>query len=316
MTDHGQGGRTASCDLSILVSRIDTRFMLRTIPHLVRTCRFPFTRRVLVVDTAPLGRRYARRPGIGTMEELRACCAQLIDAGVIDAIAPIDYSPQYRRRMYRKHFAGLMRQTHSNGGYPILGSIFAIEESPADYLVHFDSDILLHQSPGFSWIEEGIRLLRAHPDLVAVLPRSGPPASDGRLRQQEERGEAYERDDARGIYCFKTFTSRVFVMDRRRFEQVLPLRPRMPITELLRNYLTARNTMPEWEVMVGWRVQERGLVRADLTSPHAWTLHPDDRGERFEAALPDVIARIEAGQFPPGQGGYYDLRLDLWTSGD
>jgi hypothetical protein len=29
-----------------------------------------------------------------------------------------------------------------------------------------------------------------------------------------------------------------------------------------------------------------------------------------------VIARIEAGQFPPGQGGYYDLRLDLWTSGD
>jgi len=312
MTQREPGGDAASCDLSILVSRIDTRFMLQTIPHLVRACRFPFARRVLVVDTAPLGRRYARRPGIGTAEELRACCTQLVEAGIMDTVAPIDYSPQYRRRMYRKHFAGPMRQTHSNGGYPILGSIFAVEESRADFLVHFDSDILLHQDPGFSWIEEGIRLLRQHPDIVAVLPRSGPPSPDGRLRQQEERGERYERDP-RGLYAFKTFTSRVFLIDRRRFERVLPLRPRMPVTDLLRNYLTARNTMPEWEVMVGYRLPETGMVRADLSSPQAWTLHPEDRGERFEAALPALIARIEAGNFPQGQGGYYDLLLDLWT---
>ncbi len=301
-----------TCDLSILVSRIDTRFMLHTIPHIVRTCRFPFARRVLVVDTAPLGRRYARRPGIGTLEELRACCTRLIEMGVVDAAAPIDYSPEYRRRMFRKHFAVPMRQTHSSGGYPILGSIFAVEESRADFLVHFDSDMLLYQAPGFSWIDEGIRLLREHPDLVAVLPRSGPPSPDGRLRQQEQTGEAY-RLDRRGWYAFKTFTSRVFLIDRRRFERVLPLRPRMSIGELLRNYLTARNTMPEWEVMVGARLEETGLVRADLSSPHAWTLHPNDRGEPFEAILPDLIARIEAGTYPPEQGGYYDLQLQLWT---
>src|SRR5438045_3228205 len=68
------GGGTASCDLSILVARTDTQFMLRTIPHLVRTCRFPFARRFLMVDTAPLGRRYGRKPGVGTAEELQACC--------------------------------------------------------------------------------------------------------------------------------------------------------------------------------------------------------------------------------------------------
>ena len=198
MNERQDGGGATTCDLSILVARTDTRFMLHTIPHLVRTCRFPFARRVLVVDTAPLGRRYGRRPGIGTAEELRACCTQLLQDGVVDAIAPIDYSPPYRRRIYRKHFAGLMRQTHSNGGYPILGSIFTIEESQADFLVHFDSDMLLYQDSGFSWIEEGITLLREHPDLLAVLPRSGPPHRDGRLRQQEETGERYERD-ARGI---------------------------------------------------------------------------------------------------------------------
>jgi hypothetical protein len=147
---------------------------------------------------------------------------------------------------------------------------------------------------------------------MAVLPRSGPPHPDGRLRQQEETGEAYQ-PDARGIYCFKTFTSRVFLVDRRRFDRLLPLRPRLPALDLLRNYLTARSTMPEWETMIGYRLQETEFVRADLSSTRAWTLHPDERGERFEAALPDLIARIEAGYYPDGQGGYYDLLLDLWV---
>ena len=312
MNDHGHAGDAASCDLSILVARTDTRFMLQTIPRLVRTCRFPFARRFLMVDTAPLGRRYGRKPGIGTAEELQACCRQLVAAGVVDGVVPIDYSPRYRRRIYRKHFGVPMRQTHSNGGYPILGSIAAIEESRADFFVHFDSDMLLYQDPGFSWIDQGIRLLRQNPDLLAVLPRSGPPHRDGRLRQQEETGEAFE-PDARGIYCFKTFTSRGFLIDRRRFDRLLPLRPRLPLVELLRNYLTAHNTMPEWETMIGYRLQETAFVRADLTSTRAWTLHPDERGERFQAALPGVIARIEAGDYPPEQGGYYDLLLDLWT---
>jgi hypothetical protein len=312
MSEPQPGGGGASCDLSILVARTDTRFMLQTIPHLVRSCRFPFARRFLMVDTAPLGRRYGRKPGIGTAEELQACCTQLLQAGVVDDIVPIDYSPACRRRIYRKHFAGPMRQTHSHGGYPILGSIEALEGSRADYLVHFDSDMLLYQEPGFSWIDEGMKLLRAHSDLLAVLPRSGPPHANGRLRQQEETGEAYE-PDARGIYCFKTFTSRVFLVDRLRFDSLLPLRSRLPVADLLRNYLTARSTMPEWEIMVGYRLQETPFVRADLSSTRAWTLHPDDRGERFEAALPDLIARIEAGHYPAEQGGYYDLLLDLWA---
>ena len=306
-----RGGSAPTCDLSILVARTDTPFMLHTIPHLVRTCRYPFARRVLVVDTAPLGRRYRRRPGIGTAEELLACCRKLIGAGVVDAVAPIDYAPDHRRRVYRKHFAVPMRQTHSHGGYPILGSIRAIEESRADFLVHFDSDMLLYQEPGFSWIDEGINLLRAHADLISVQPRSGPPDRDGRLRQQEEAGEAYERDD-RGIFRFKTFSSRVFLIDRRRFDHLLPLRPPLPLLEVLRNYLTRHNTMPEWETMVGCRLQKTAFIRGDLMSTRAWTLHPDERGERFEAALAGVIARVEAGDYPPEQGGYYDLLLDRW----
>jgi hypothetical protein len=71
--------------------------------------------------------------------------------------------------------------------------------------------------------------------------------------------------------------------------------------------------MPEWETMIGYRLKETAFVRADLSATRAWTLHPDDRGERFEAALPSLIERIEQGVYPAGQGGYYDLQLDVWT---
>jgi hypothetical protein len=93
---------------------------------------------------------------------------------------------------------------------------------------------------------------------------------------------------------------------------VLPIRSRLPLIPLLRNYLTSYNTMPEWEVMVGYRLREVGMIRGDLATRQAWTIHPDDRGERFEKALPRIIARVEAGDYPPEQGGRYDLVLDRW----
>ena len=83
-----EGG--ASCDLTFLVARTDTQFMLRTVPHLVSACRVPFARLFLMVDTAPLGRRYGRKPGIGTPEDLQACCAKLIEDGVVDGLVRID----------------------------------------------------------------------------------------------------------------------------------------------------------------------------------------------------------------------------------
>lgn len=78
---------------------------MQTIPHLVRTCRFPFQKRVLFVDTALLGREYLTRPGIGTMEELYACCESLVQDGVIDEVIDIPYATQERKQGYRKHFA-------------------------------------------------------------------------------------------------------------------------------------------------------------------------------------------------------------------
>lgn len=309
----------ASCSLSILAARTDLPFLMQTVPHIVRGCNFQFSDRLLAVDTAPLSGDKVNRPGIGTLDELRQCCHQLKDAGVVDRVEDIDYSDSYRQEVYRKHFGLPIRNSHNYKGYPILGTIFSIENPQTDYLVHFDSDMLLHSEPDYSWVEEGIKLLQQNPDVIAVRPLTGPPTSDGSIHQQVD----YEYD-RNGFYRFNFFSSRVYLIDCKRFEKLLPLPAlwrsynkkilnRLPngIKTML-NYLTNKGQLDSWEVMVSRRLEETKYVRATMESPKAWTIHPKDRSPEFLEALPDIIKYIEAGWYPMAQAGYYDLDLKSW----
>jgi len=286
--------------------------MMHTIPHMVRMCGSGVTERILVRDDAPLRGEWQSRPSVGTPEELRACCDELLERGIVDAVVPVDSSRVYRHRTYSQHLGFPFHDSHSRRGTPVLGYIAGLDVGAADYVVHFDSDMFLHQAAGHSWIKEGIDLLQAHPDVMAVLPRSGPPAQDGRLLQQESIGEGFVRDPA-GFFRFKTFTSRVFLIDRRRFDQLLPLRTGLSVWSQLLDGLGWRPGLPEWETMVAGRLEETDFFRVDLESPRAWTLHPTVRGAAFEAVLPEIIRRIEAGEYPAAQGGHYDIELEEWV---
>ncbi|MEQ9368046.1 MAG: hypothetical protein RIG63_03300 [Coleofasciculus chthonoplastes F3-SA18-01] len=310
---------STTCSLSITVARTDIPFMMHTIPHIVRMCNYPFTQRILAVDTAPLSGDKVNRPGVGTMEQLRDYCDQLLVAGVVDKFVDIDYSPEYQKQIYQKHFGARIRPSHNYKGYPILGTIFSIEEVPGDYVVHFDSDMLIHQQPDYSWIEEGIQLLQNHPEVMSVRPLTGPPKEDGDIHQRVP----YERDPA-GFYKFNFFSSRVYLSDRKRFDSLLPLSvlwrsyknkvlnglPNSLKTKL--NYLTGKGKLDSWEIMVSNRLEETAYVRAVLDSPQAWTIHPKNREPEFIAALPQLIEKIEQGWYPPEQAGYYDLIFEHW----
>ena len=87
---------SSRCSLSIMVARTDIPFMMETIPHLVRTSHYPFVERVLFLDTAPLTGDKVGRPGIGTLEQLRENCAQLVAMGVVDRLVDMDYNDAYR----------------------------------------------------------------------------------------------------------------------------------------------------------------------------------------------------------------------------
>lgn len=308
-----------SCSLWILVARTDIPFLMHTIPHLVRMSNFPFDERVLAIDTAPLTGEKINRPGIGSMEDLRQCTTELLQAGVVDRVIDINYDPAYHQRVYHKHFSTSMPFTHNYKGYPILGSIFTIEDCKSDYMLHFDSDMLLHQQADNSWIEEGMKLMANHPELMSIQPLPGPPREDGTIYQNVP----YEKD-ADGFCKFKFFSSRTYLINRKRFDELLPLpivlHPyrnqllnQLPINlKAFYSNLTGKGAFDSWEIMVSRKLEQSHYFRGALSNPKAWTLHPKDRSIEFIQALPQIIARIEVGDFPPEQAGHYDLISELW----
>jgi hypothetical protein len=301
-----------------MVARTDINFMMHTIPHLVRMNNFPFQERVLAVDTAPLSGDKVNRPGVGTMAQLRDRVQQLLADGIIDRVVDISYEPSYRDYVYRKHFGSPIRPTHNYKGYPILGTIFKIEECQSDYMLHFDSDMLLYQQPDYSWIEAGMILMEKHPEIMSIRPLTGPPRADGSMAQ------IFPYKEADGFYQFKFFSSRAYLINCKGFEQLLPLPiiwrsfrhkflDRLPVSlKTGLNYLTGKGELDSWEIMVSTKLEQTDYVRAVLTNPQAWTLHPKDRSSEFIAALPRIIKEIEAGEYPAEQAGYYDLKADLW----
>jgi hypothetical protein len=283
--------------------------------------KFPFSERVLAVDTAPLSGDKVNRPGVGTMEELRDRVEQLIKASVVDRAVDVNYDDRYRDRIYHKHFGSSLKLTHNYKGYPIVGTIFTIEEAAlnSDYMLHYDSDMLLYQAPDYSWLEDAIAMMEANPDIISHRPLTGPPKPDGSLDQTMP----YHKDD-RGFYSFKFFSSRLYLIKCKRFDELLPLPviwrsyrnqwlDRLPrsLKATLNNF-TGKGKLDSWEIMVSQQLERTKYVRATLANSQAWTLHPKDRSPKFIEALPRIIENIELGQYPEAQAGHYDLISELW----
>jgi hypothetical protein len=60
--------------------------------------------------------------------------------------------------------------------------------------------------------------LRQDPSAMFVAPRPGPPAADGSLKDQQVAPTC----DEKGNFRFKQFSSRRFLLSKRRFDALLP----------------------------------------------------------------------------------------------
>lgn len=299
-----------SCTLSINTCVTDVQFLLQTVPHLVRSCRYPFVEKMLVLDTASMKGRY-KHQSLPSMVELESVAQTLVEQGFIDTIIKVDYQAAVRRPILKKHLGASVRETHDFRDAPIYAYLFAYEAAHGDYFLHFDADMLLYQSEDYNWIQAAIDHLKHNPEILSITPLPGPPASGLTLKQ---RGIEYKLDPA-GFFSFKEFTARRYLLDRRRFDQCLPL----PVSYIswkrkLASLFTRRSAIERWEGMVTNRLLSSHYIRADLASPKAWTLHGIDHGAKFLQLLPQIIERIERGQYPSEQAGNYDLDLELWET--
>jgi len=220
------------------------------------------------------------------------------------------YSLQSIRSKNRVQFNYPHKETHCFRGYPIYGSFKQFFDNDADYILHLDCDMIFYESPEYSWINEGIKIMEQNEDILCILPRGGPPTKDRSLHQGTT---PYQVDGKRGLYLFKNFTSRHYLIHRERFLSLLPLKPLwLSWREPIKSRLFGNGKMLCWEAMVEHALQKSDMWRADLMTDKAWSLHPGDRSEEFYQLLPQVIDSVNRNEFPEEQRGHFDLRLSDW----
>lgn len=308
-----------TCSLAMLMAKTDIAYVRLTIPHLVKMCNFPFIEKILFVDTSELAGDYRSRPNIGNLTDIRKICEELLENKVVDKVVDIDFSSTYKKRVYQKYFDRKVLATHNYRGAPVLGYITCIEETQGDYILYFDNDLLLYQPPETNWIREAIEVMKNNSEIINVLPLAGP-QSLNKIGYAYETGQAVLDD--RGFYRMKGFTSRRFLLDRQRFNSMLPLNVlwvnrsrswlKKQYSTLVSN-LTGQGDLQRWEVLVTNRFKSTHFDRADLITP-AWTLHCRYHTHDWIQALPRIIEKVESGWYPPEQEGYYDMNLDAWLS--
>jgi len=221
-----------------------------------------------------------------------------------------EYQMQQIRSKNKLQFNYPYRETHCFRGYPIYGSFKQFFDTDSKYILHLDCDMIFYESPDYSWIQEGMRIMEEKEDILCVLPRGGPPTKDGLLRQGTTN---YKIDEKRGLYLFKNFTSRHYLIHRERFLSLLPLKPLwLSWREPIKSRLFGNGKMLCWESMVEHALVKSQMWRADLMTEKAWSLHPGDRSEEFYQLLPKIIDSINQNEFPEDQRGHFDLRLNDW----
>ena len=82
--------------------------------------------------------------------------------------------------------------------------------------------------------------------------------------------------------------------------------------EKMYSILFGKGKMLCWEATVSNALEKSDLWRADLATQKSWSLHPTERGNKFNRLLPKIITNVEKGNFPLEQAGHYDLSLDYW----
>ena len=293
----------------IFTARSDAKFIQNTLPSLIKLLEKASCKITLILDTRDPTGVLGTTISQSSLSEIKSKIENIRSKLNFELITSC-YNLKSIRSNNRIQFNSPHRETHCFRGYPIYGSFKQFIDTDLKYILHLDCDMIFYEEPAFSWVEEGIRIMEENEDILCVLPRGGPPTKDGPLHQGTT---SYEVDETRGLYLFKNFTSRHYLIHRERFLSLLPLEPLwLSWREPIKSRLFGNGKMLCWETMVEQALEKSDMWRADLMTDQAWSLHPGDRSAEFYQLLPQIIDSVNRNEFPEEQRGHFDLRLCDW----
>lgn len=153
----------------------------------------------------------------------------------------------------------------------------------------------MYSAIGYSWIAAALDVLQNRQDVLFVAPKGGPGIRDSPHREQ------------------KVFSSRRFVVDRRRLAAILPL----PVTHtswkrrLLMIAGGASSYWP-WETHVRSAIERSPYICLYLGDVRAWAIHCPDHSALWKANLTGLVQACEAGTYPVKQEENGELDLEEW----
>jgi len=293
----------------IFAARSDALFIENTLPYLIKLLEKVDGKTTLMLDTRDPSGVLASTLEQSSLLEITTKIENIQNKLNFDFLTT-SYDLRSIRSKNRLQFNFPFKETHCFRGYPIYGSFKQFIDTEAKYILHMDCDMIFYEAPSFSWVQEGIRIMEENEDILCVLPRGGPPTKDGSLHQGTT---SYEVDEKKGLYLFKNFTSRHYLIHRERFLSLLPLKPLwLSWREPIKSRLFGNGEMLCWETMVEHALTKSNMWRADLMTDQAWSLHPGDRSADFYQLLPQIIDSVNQNEFPEEQRGHFDLRLCDW----
>jgi hypothetical protein len=297
---------SAGVTLQINLAPTDLPHAIHIVPHQLRQWAGQVDEVLLTLDLHRSRGRFAaawaeRAPGMRRL--IAELCAQYAHARVSE----VDYSEDMRERLADAFFGGRRTPEKDWNGGPFYSYFYGLHAAAHEYVLHMDSDMMFGGGSQ-TWAAEAVRLLERHEHVVACNPLPGAPTADGALRSQTL--DPFPHSSL--AYSVSRLSTRIFLLDRARFHRIFPALPLLPAPTRLREWQARLDGNPPFglpEEIISHAMTERGVLRVDFLgdAPGMWTVHPPYRSAEFYARLPELIARIEAGDVPEGQRGMHDM---------
>jgi hypothetical protein len=300
--------------LQINLHPLDAPHAEHTLPHQVRQLAAQVDEILLTVDLyRSQGSRYRTSDFDLRLAALRKTMRLVCDAHPRARVLEVRDTPAQRQAVGDAFLGGRTVPRTAENGSPFFAYLYGMLHARERYVLHMDSDLLLGGG-STTWVVEALRHLQHDPSILACNPLPGPPRSDGWLQ-----AKALVRDKSWSYpaYRFNELSTRIFLLDRTRLMSgsgvQIPL-VRAPFGQRVQALINYTSPYRALEDCLTALLRARGWVRFDFLGEGAglWSLHPVYRSPAFYEALPQLIARVESGDIPEGQRGYYDINDSMF----
>jgi hypothetical protein len=309
--------------LQINVAAVDVSYAQHIVPALAASHRAVCREIILTVDgckpqktkmTDPAVR--CREPQFSRdVEALRALGESLLRQGTVDRVVHLTPGDPWLAEVTRKYSGRWIHETHDYGGRPITGYWAGVEAARTRFVIHYDGDMFLYQEPGFDWAASAIPFLDRQPNAVSASPRlTAPYAARIPYGDSASSHEGVPLAPTEGGWKQFFFSTRVFLIDRQKFERYLPLGRGRALLEQLAVKTLRRGFPRSAEKMFWTTVGGAGGYRLILSTEKAWVLHPGWKPDGYADAVPSILASVARNRVPDEQLGKTEVQLDAWRA--